>query len=110
MLKNLENIPSAMSDEVLYANEEMIVKYIYKLSVFPTYYENLVAQIFKNLASNESTHQYKLTSNSQRLLKEFQMRYCVVSRLHIAVEYSKKNKMFIRIIYTKKGSIRRRSN
>lgn len=80
MLNNLEHVSCTVSDEVLCANEEMIMRYIYKLGVFPAYYESLVAQIFKNLVSNHSAHHYKLTSNSQRLLKEFQMRYCVVSQ------------------------------
>ena len=78
MLNNLENVSCNVSDETLFADEEMTIRYIYKLGVFPAYYESLVAQIFMNLISNDSTHHYKLTSNSQRLLKEFQMRYCVV--------------------------------
>lgn len=75
IMKNFENI--YINNKVL-KNEEVKQKYIFRLNLFPTYYESLVSLVFKNLALNESAYNFKMTNNSKRLLKEFQMRYCVV--------------------------------
>jgi len=75
MMKNLEHV--VLSEDAL-DSEESIQKYAYKLKLFPEFYEILVKKVFKNLACNEAGCHFRLTSNSMRLLKEFQMRYCVV--------------------------------
>ena len=87
-----------VEEENLYS-EETINKTVEKLSSIPSYYEKLVVIMFKyallficfnltythsfafinrNLAINNG---FKLTSNSKRLLKEFQLRYCLVNFL-----------------------------
>jgi len=75
LLKNLDHVPI---DEEANASEETLVKYIEKLKRIPVQYEKLVVQIFRNLGGNNGL---RLTSNSKRLLKEFQLRFCVVSLL-----------------------------
>jgi len=74
-LKNLDHVPI---DEEANTSEETLVKYIEKLKRIPVQYEKLVVQIFRNLGGNNGL---RLTSNSKRLLKEFQLRFCVVSLL-----------------------------
>ncbi|CAF1116815.1 unnamed protein product, partial [Brachionus calyciflorus] len=70
IMKKFEHI-SLENDEI---KKEKLEKYIEKLNSFPRFYEKLVQQIFKNLAFNNG---FRLTSNSKRLLKEFQLRYCI---------------------------------
>ena len=61
---------------------QQLTKYVTKLQHFVLYYEKLVEVIFKNiLSSSEQGISIKLGNNSKRLLKEFQLRYCVVSVL-----------------------------
>lgn len=70
-------------------------KYIQKLANFSSLYEKLVEQIFKNLKNNRA---FRLTSNSKRLLKEFQLRFCIV----------KQNKKFSKFLkFLNLGHIRR---
>ncbi len=90
LLKNLSHV---QIDEEANTSEEALVKYSEKLKRIPIQYEKLVVQIFRNLGGNNGL---KLTSNSKRLLKEFQMRYCVVScTLGTTTENSKKLSFFI---------------
>lgn len=55
---------------------EKIDRYIKKLANFSSLYQKLVEKIFKNLKNNCG---FRLTSNSKRLLKEFQLRFCIVN-------------------------------
>ncbi len=95
-----------VSDDLL-DSEELIQKYVYKLKLFPDFYESLVRHVFKNLACNEAGCRFRLTSNSMRLLKEFQMRYCVVSLKKKGMSFKFD---FLRHLIGEKGLIRRRSH
>ena len=85
LLSNLRNLMNNFShvqveDAEPQKNPAQVTKYISKLQHFVLYYEKLVEIIFMNISSNsEQGVSIKLGNNSKRLLKEFQLRYCVVS-------------------------------
>ena len=75
-LKNLiDNFSHIQIDEATTNADESLAKHVEKLSAIPGSYEKLVKVIFRNLKANNG---FKITSNSKRLLKEFQLRYCFV--------------------------------
>ena len=74
LLKSIENFSHV---QVLCSLDQTTEsKYIDKLKSHMDYYERILNQIFKHL---KAINRPNLTSNSKRLLREFQMRFLIVS-------------------------------